>query len=95
MSEQKIVVSVPLKGSFVLNRLLSGNRTVGFSFRPLKGVFCFELKEIMRLQKSIPVSVPLKGSFVLNPTRKKRSTRGGRLVSVPLKGSFVLNSMTN
>jgi len=62
---------------------------------PLKGSFVLNVQQSALGGAAGEVSVPLKGSFVLNPTRKKRSTRGGRLVSVPLKGSFVLNSMTN
>ncbi len=37
----KIIVSVPLKGSVVLNGFIDGGLNHE-CFRPLKGVFCFE-----------------------------------------------------
>ena len=82
------VVSVPLKGSFVLNRF--GEKVTKFvlqGFRPLKGVFCFEsLQEGNFNVKITRVSVPLKGSFVLNegPIAETLGAVGFR----PLKGVF-------
>ena len=53
-------VSVPLKGSFVLNGI-SQATPCGMSFRPLKGVFCFELYTMI---KDKPGGFrPLKGVF--------------------------------
>ena len=79
-------VSVPLKGSFVLDLLAELRGDMSHVSVPLKGSFVLNLNSAVITVPGRYVSVPLKGSFVLNicyPTIYP-STQSFR----PLKGVF-------
>ena len=67
-----VTVSVPLKGSFVLNARIPERdpSPPGPVSVPLKGSFVLNEELQEQIRQAQAVSVPLKGSFVLNPAER-------------------------